>query len=158
MKISIDSHSPADTRRIGERVARFLQPGDVLLLQGDLGAGKTCLTQGIGRGLRVKEVVKSSSFVLINYYEGRLKVYHSDLFRLGGPDEVADLGLEENAQDGVLVVEWPEVAFEELPAEHLLVRIEALPGDDRRLSLEARGERYEGLLRELAPLVNAQSA
>jgi len=158
VKIEIESNSPADTRRIGERLARFLQAGDVLLLQGDLGAGKTCLTQGIGKGLRVKEVVKSSSFVLINYYEGRLKVYHSDLFRLGSPEEVADLALEENAQDGVLVVEWPEVAFEELPSDHLLVRIETVTDTARRLSLEARGERYESLLRELAPLVNAQSA
>lgn len=158
MTLQLESHSPAETRRIGERLARLLEAGDVLLLQGDLGAGKTCLTQGIGKGLRVKEQVKSSSFVLINYYEGRLKVYHSDLFRLGGPEEVADLGLEENSLDGVLVVEWPEVAFDELPAEHLLVRIALGPGEARVLTFEAKGERYEGLLRELAPAVKAQQA
>jgi tRNA threonylcarbamoyladenosine biosynthesis protein TsaE len=152
------SHSPAETRRIGEKLGRLLQPGDVLLLQGDLGAGKTCLTQGVGKGLRVKEQVKSSSFVLINYYQGRLKVYHSDLFRLGGPEEVADLGLEENAADGVLVVEWPEVAFDELPAEHLHVHIELGKGEDRVLRFEAKGERYEALLRELASAVKAQEA
>jgi tRNA threonylcarbamoyladenosine biosynthesis protein TsaE len=158
VSIKVESRSPAETRRIGERLARFLEAGDVLLLQGELGAGKTCLTQGIGKGLKVKEVVKSSSFVLINYYQGRLKVYHSDLFRLGGAEEVADLGLEENAQDGVLIVEWPEVAFEELPADHLLVRIEAPAGEERLLTLEARGERYERLLRELAPMLNPQKA
>ena len=158
MSAEVESHSPAETRRIGERLGPLLQAGDVLLLQGELGAGKTCLTQGIGRGLKVTEVVKSSSFVLINYYAGRLKVYHSDLFRLGGAEEVADLGLEENAADGVLIVEWPEVAFAELPPEHLLVRIDLLPGEARRLSCEAKGERYERLLRELAPLVDAQSA
>jgi tRNA threonylcarbamoyladenosine biosynthesis protein TsaE len=158
MTFSIESHSPAETRRIGERLARLLQAGDVLLLQGDLGAGKTCLTQGIGKGLRVKEVVKSSSFVLINYYEGRLKVYHSDLFRLGGAEEVADLGLEENAADGVLVVEWPEVAFDELPTEHLHVNIELGKGEARQLSFNAKGPRYEALLHELAPAVKAQRA
>lgn len=158
MSITLASHSPADTRRIGERLARLLQPGDVLLLQGDLGAGKTCLTQGIGKGLRVNEVVKSSSFVLVNYYEGRLKVYHADLFRLGAPEEVADLGLEENARDGVLIVEWPEVAMQELPPEHLLVRFVADEPKDRGITLEAHGERYEELLRELAPLVKAQQA
>jgi tRNA threonylcarbamoyladenosine biosynthesis protein TsaE len=158
MTLDTASHSPAETRRIGERLGRLLQPGDVLLLQGDLGAGKTCLTQGVGKGLRVKEQVKSSSFVLINYYQGRLKVYHSDLFRLGGAEEVADLGLEENAADGVLVVEWPEVAFDELPAEHLHVRIELGKGEERVLRFEAKGERYEALLRELAPAVKAQQA
>jgi len=152
----VESHSPAETRRIGERLARLLQPGDVILLQGELGAGKTCLSQGIGRGLKVQEAVKSSSFVLINYYHGRLNVYHSDLFRLSGPEEVADLGLEENAADGVLLVEWPEVAFDELPRDHLLIRFETLSGSGRRLTFEARGERYEALLRELAPAVKAQ--
>jgi tRNA threonylcarbamoyladenosine biosynthesis protein TsaE len=156
VSFQIESHSPAETRRIGERLGRLLQAGDVLLLQGDLGAGKTCLTQGVGKGLHVKEVVKSSSFVLINYYEGRLKVYHSDLFRLGGAEEVADLGLEENAADGVLVVEWPEVAFDELPEEHLHVRIDLGTGEERVLHFDAKGERYETLLHELAPAVKAQ--
>ncbi len=156
MSIQLESHSPAETRRIGERLARLLQPGDVILLQGDLGAGKTCLSQGIGRGLKVKEAVKSSSFVLINYYHGRLNVYHSDLFRLGGPDEVADLGLEENAADGVLLVEWPEVAFAELPRDHLLIRFETLSATHRLISLDATGVRYEALLHELAPIIKAQ--
>ena len=156
MSITVESHSPAQTRRIGERLSRLLEPGDVLLLQGDLGAGKTCLTQGIGKGLKVKEVVKSSSFVLVNYYAGRLKVYHADLFRLGSAEEVADLGLEENARDGVLIVEWPEVAILELPEQHLLVRFDIVDAKTRRVNLEARGERYEALLRQLAPLIKAQ--
>lgn len=158
MNISIETHSPAETRKLGERIAKLLDAGDVLLLQGDLGAGKTCLTQGIGKGLKVKEQVKSSSFVLVNYYEGRLKVYHADLFRLGGAEEVADLGLEENARDGVLVVEWPEVAFAEMPREHLLVRIETLAGNSRRITLEAQGERYERFLEGLKPQVKTASA
>ena len=148
----LSSDSPAATRRIGARLGRRLRPGDVLLLQGELGTGKTCLTQGIGRGLAATDAVKSSSFVLVNEYRGRLKLYHADLFRLEDPREVADLALEENAADGVLVVEWPERAWGELPPEHLLVRIE-WPGpraSERRLRLEPHGPRYEELVRDLA--------
>lgn len=150
------SNTPAETRRIGARLGRLLQPGDVLLLQGELGAGKTMLAQGIGQGLKVREPVKSSSFVLTNEYHGRLTVYHADLYRLNDPLEVADLALEEVAAPGVLVVEWPERAWEELPAEHLLVRIEEAAAHERRLTLEARGERYEALIDELAAKTEAK--
>lgn len=147
---TVESHSPAETKRLGERLARLLRPGDVLLLQGELGAGKTCFAQGIGRGLRVKEVVKSSSFVLVNEYDGRLHVWHADLFRLGDPEEVADLYLEENARDGLLIVEWPEVALSALPAEHLLLRFELLDDHTRRIVPVPQGERAEELAREFA--------
>jgi tRNA threonylcarbamoyladenosine biosynthesis protein TsaE len=146
MTVTFTSRGPAETRRLGERLARFLEPGDVLLLQGDLGAGKTCFAQGIGRGLRVKETVKSSSFVLVNEYSGRLHVYHADLFRLNDPLEVADLALEENALDGLLLVEWPERALAELPLEHLLIRFEVIDDRTRQISLQAQGKRYEELL------------
>src|ERR1044072_2974271 len=96
-----ESTSPAATRRLGERLGRQLKAGDILLLEGELGAGKTCFAQGIGRGLRVAEPVKSSSFVLVNEYHGGLTVYHAALFRLNDPGEVADLALDENARDGV---------------------------------------------------------
>ncbi len=91
---TLRSRGPAETRRVGVRLARLLQPGDVLLLQGDLGTGKTMLTQGIGEGLEVKEPVKSSSFVLLNEYHGRLTLYHADLYRLEEPAQVAELALE----------------------------------------------------------------
>ena len=158
MSLTLVSHSAGETRRLGHRLARFLQSGDVVLLQGELGAGKTCLAQGIGRGLRVKEPVKSSSFVLVNEYNGRLHVYHADLFRLNEPLEVADLALEENAADGLLLVEWPDRAQEELPPEHLLVRFEMVDDKTRRLTLEPRGERYEALVRALTDEVQAKAA
>jgi tRNA threonylcarbamoyladenosine biosynthesis protein TsaE len=148
--LTFETRSPAGTRRLGQRLARYLQAGDVLLLQGELGAGKTCLAQGIGRGLRVVEPVKSSSFVLVNEYNGRLKVYHADLFRLEDPEQVAELALAENAADGLLLVEWPERAWQELPPEHLLVSIEIGAEPERTIRLEAHGERYERLLAALA--------
>jgi tRNA threonylcarbamoyladenosine biosynthesis protein TsaE len=149
MSLTWESKSPAETKRLGERLARHLQPGDVVLLQGELGAGKTCFAQGIGRGLKVKEAVKSSSFVLVNEYQGRLHVHHADLFRLTDPGEVADLALEENAADGLLLVEWPEVALMELPQTHLLARLESTGDRSRRITLEPHGERYERLLAKM---------
>ncbi len=96
------------------------------------------------------EPVKSSSFVLVNEYHGRLTVHHADLFRLEEPSQVFDLGLEEIAAPGVLIVEWPERAWDELPPEHLLVRISDANGAGRKLALEPRGARYEELLSRLA--------
>jgi tRNA threonylcarbamoyladenosine biosynthesis protein TsaE len=148
--LTLSSDSPAATRRIGARLGRHLRPGDVILLLGELGTGKTCFTQGIGRGLGVTDPVKSSSFVLVNEYGGRLKLYHADLYRLEDPREVMDLALEETAADGVLAVEWPERAWDELPPEHLLVRLDWEDERRRCLIFEARGQRYEELVRALS--------
>ena len=147
--IELHSKSSSETKRIGARIGKLLHAGDVLLLQGDLGSGKTTLTQGIGDGLKVAEPVKSPSFVLLNEYHGRLTVYHADLYRLNDPAEVADLALEEIAADGVLVVEWPDRAWGELPPEHLLVRMEEEGARGRTVTIAARGERYEQLLAAL---------
>ena len=149
MTFTYESRSPAETRRLGRTLASRLQAGDVLLLQGELGAGKTCFSQGIGAGLRVKEPVKSSSFVLVNEYSGRLHVYHADLFRLDDPREIFELGLEENAADGLLLVEWPDRALQEMPPEHLLVRFEVVDHTSRRIKLQPHGTRYEELVRSL---------
>jgi len=143
------SDSPAATRTIGRRLARHLRAGDVVLLQGELGAGKTCLAQGIGEGLGVREQVKSSAFVLVNEYEGRLRMYLADLYRLSEPAEVADLALEENAAGGVLVVEWPDRAWEEMPRERLLIRLRWLDDRSRELSLEPEGARARELTEKL---------
>jgi tRNA threonylcarbamoyladenosine biosynthesis protein TsaE len=145
----LHSHAPAETRRIGARLGRLLEAGDVVLLQGELGSGKTVFAQGIGQGLKVREPVKSSSFVLQNEYHGRLTMYHADLYRLNDPSEVADLALEENAAPGVLAVEWPERAWEELPPEHLLIQFEEVTARERTLTIAARGKRYEAVIKAL---------
>ena len=158
MKVAYETHSPAETRGLGQLMAKLFQPGDVVLLQGELGAGKTCLAQGIGRGLRVAEAVKSSSFVLVNYYHGRLKVYHADLFRLNDAGEVFDLALDENAEDGLLLVEWPDRAMQEMPPDHLLVRFEVTDDKSRRIEVEGRGRRYEEIVEALANLPASKGA
>jgi tRNA threonylcarbamoyladenosine biosynthesis protein TsaE len=99
--------------------------------------------------MKVAEPVKSPTFVLMTEYHGRLTLYHADLYRLNDPGEVADLALEEVAGDGVLIVEWPDRAWAELPPEHLLVRLQEKSARERSLTLIARGARYEQLIREL---------
>lgn len=140
---------PEETQALGARLAGLLEPGDVLLLHGELGTGKTCLTQGLARGLGVTEQVISPTFVLMGDYHGRLHLYHADLYRLENPAEVMELELAGSTEDGVLVVEWPERDEGSLPAEHLLIRLEHLGPNERRLRFEAHGRRASEILQTL---------
>jgi len=147
---SVHTATPSATRRLGERIGRLLRAGDVVLLSGELGAGKTVLAQGIGRGLGVTAPIKSSSFVIMNEYEGaNLRLYHADLYRLEDPQQVAELALDELAANGVLIVEWPERAPAELPAEHLLVRLSYEDARGRAIEFEGRGGRYVAMVGRL---------
>ncbi len=145
----VDSHSPNHTRRLGQRLAKALKPGDVVLLSGPLGAGKTVFAQGLARGLGVTSGVSSKSFVLLGEYQGRLKMYHADLYRLTHPQEAADLGLEDYCSDGVLVVEWPERALDVFPQDRLVISFEVMDERRRRLTLKATGPRSKRLLAAL---------
>ncbi|MFH1559832.1 MAG: tRNA (adenosine(37)-N6)-threonylcarbamoyltransferase complex ATPase subunit type 1 TsaE [Chloroflexota bacterium] len=141
------SHTPQETRRIGAALGRYAEVGDVLLLCGELGAGKTCLTQGIARGLGIEEYVRSPTFVLVSIHRGRLPLYHIDIYRLDQVAEVLDLGLEEYlAGDGVSVIEWADKALEAFPQPFLLVTLDFEGEKERLIRLEPRGERYERLV------------
>jgi tRNA threonylcarbamoyladenosine biosynthesis protein TsaE len=151
MTVELHTTTPSATRRIGERIGRMLRPGDVVLLSGELGTGKTVLAQGIGRGLGIRDPIKSSSFIIMNEYQGpQLRMYHADLYRLEDPQQVAELALDELAANGVLVVEWPERAPAEVPSEHLRIELAYEGAKGRVLGIEARSERYAPLLRRLA--------
>ena len=137
-----------ETRALGERLGRELHRGDILLLSGDLGTGKTCLTQGIGRGLGCTTPVNSPSFVLMNEYEGREKLFHVDLYRIEDIEELDDLGLWDYAEHGVLVIEWPERGADLLPGDGLVVELRY--GDierQRRLRFLPRGLRGAEIVR-----------
>jgi tRNA threonylcarbamoyladenosine biosynthesis protein TsaE len=138
----------AKTRALARRVARLLRPGDVVFLQGPLGAGKTAFAQGVGQALKVETTVNSPTFVLMTRHDGPTTLYHADLYRLTEPAEVAELALDEQAADGVLLIEWPERGLEVLPQEHLLVVLEPVEGaeKERRISIVANGERYRRVL------------
>lgn len=152
MTALISTATPGATRRLGERIGRAMRAGDVVLLSGELGAGKTVLAQGIGRGMGITDPIKSSSFVIMNEYQGSgLRLYHADLYRLEDPAQVAELALDELAATGVLVIEWPERAPHELPPEHLAVRLAYDGARGRTIEIEGRGGRYEALARRLSP-------
>lgn len=147
----IISHRPEETQGLGRSLGQAASAGDVYLLVGKLGTGKTCLTQGIAWGLGIGEYAASPSFVLVRELYGRLPLYHIDLYRLDNIGEIADLGLDDYLYgNGVCVVEWAEKGFDLLPAEHLLINIDYLGDTDRRLQLEARGRRYIELMEKIS--------
>ena len=150
--MSLTLHCPgeADTRALGRRLASLLRAGDVVLLTGDLGTGKTVFASGIAEGLGVAERVVSPSFVLARRYEGLIGLVHADLYRVGSSAEVEDLDLLDAAADGVLVVEWGEAAERCFPPDHLLVRLEAAEDGVRTVSMQGRGAWGERPLKEVA--------
>lgn len=134
----LEVDSAAAMQSLGEEIASSLSIGDVLMLHGDLGAGKTTLTQGIAAGLGVEGPVQSPTFTLVREHRGReMVLYHLDLYRLGDPNELETLGYEMylDPPDGVSVIEWPERAGEWLPEQFTLVRIEHLGGDRRQVRI-----------------------
>ncbi|HMA33238.1 MAG TPA: tRNA (adenosine(37)-N6)-threonylcarbamoyltransferase complex ATPase subunit type 1 TsaE [Chloroflexia bacterium] len=146
--VDVISHSLDQTRRIGQRLAALLEPGDLILLEGPFGAGKTTFTQGIARGLGVEsEYITSPTFTLINEYAARLPLYHVDLYRLQTAQEAGDLGLLDYVTgDGVTVIEWPERAAGLLPAAHLTIYLSDIAETKRALRFHAAGARYTDLL------------
>ena len=131
------THSPGETRAFGQRLAARLQPGDILLLHGDLGAGKSELTRGIAQGLGIPGPVASPSFTILNVYEeGRLPLYHFDWYRLHGADELYEMGMDEYlGGDGVAVIEWPSRCPKAVPARHLDLRLLPLGENTRQITL-----------------------
>ena len=135
------THSAEETRRLGERLAGVLRPGDTVLLTGDLGAGKSELARGVARGLGVTETVTSPSFTILNVYEsGRVPFYHFDWYRLESEDELYELGMDEYlGGDGIALVEWPGRCPDAVPENCLVIRIEAEGENTRRITEEYRG-------------------
>ena len=133
----LQSASPEETERAGERLAARLRPGSVVALVGDLGAGKTCFIRGLARGLGVSQIVSSPTFVLVNQYQGRLPVFHVDAYRTESLAELLDLGLEEYIDgDGVTVVEWADKLRALLPAKTIWVHLMGLGDDPRTIKVE----------------------
>ncbi len=127
MNIQFETRSASDTLTLGEKIGRHLEAGDIVFLFGDLGAGKTTLTQGIARGLGVakEEYVRSPTFTLVNQYQGKVPVYHIDLYRIASSHELEDLGLEEVfSSEGISIVEWAEKLFAREDASLPLLGIE----------------------------------
>lgn len=143
----IKLNSPEETMETAARLGELLQAGDVITLEGDLGAGKTTFTKGLAKGLHIKRVVKSPTFTIIREYQGRLPLYHMDVYRLEDSDE--DLGFDEYFEgEGVSVVEWAHIIEEFLPKDRLDIVIRRSGDAERELTLEPKGERFYRLCEE----------
>lgn len=157
--LKLDSYSPEQTQLLGSYLGKLAQISDIFSLTGELGAGKTCLVQGIAQGLGVGEYAFSPSFVLIREYHGRLPLYHIDLYRLDHIEEVSNLGLEEYFYgDGICVVEWAEKGLHVLPQECLFITLEyAFASETQRaIYLKPRGKRYIELVKQIQSNLNKE--
>lgn len=166
--LRIRTNSPEQTQAVGRSIGEQAQAGDIYLLTGSLGAGKTCLTQGIAWGLGVPGYARSPTFVLMTQYQGRMVLHHVDLYRIGNSEEAWDLGLEEQLTgDGVCVVEWADRAAEIFPQDCLWIELSHGDSVDcRDISFESSGEssgkgsapRFKPLLAKLRELDWGQEA
>ncbi|MDE7095184.1 MAG: tRNA (adenosine(37)-N6)-threonylcarbamoyltransferase complex ATPase subunit type 1 TsaE [Anaeroplasmataceae bacterium] len=140
--------SPKETIEIGKKIGSLLNSGDVVLLTGDLSAGKTTLTKGIGEALGVTKIINSPTFTIVKEYHGKCPLYHLDLYRLDGLNN--DFDLEEYIEgDGVCVIEWPYQVEEILPKEYLEINLKRLGEFKRSIEVKANSGRYEEVLKKL---------
>ena len=142
---------PSETVALGRRLAGLLRPGDVVLLAGPLGAGKTLVAAGVADGLGVDEPVTSPSFVIVRSYHGFLPFHHADVYRLESTGEWDELDLLTLAADGVLLVEWGTAVAGAMPGDHLVVDIDVVDEEERRITLVPHGSWRRRPLRELTP-------
>ncbi|MBQ9520239.1 MAG: tRNA (adenosine(37)-N6)-threonylcarbamoyltransferase complex ATPase subunit type 1 TsaE [Acholeplasmatales bacterium] len=130
-----------ETIKLGEKIGKVLKEGDVVLLDGDLSAGKTTITKGIGLALGVKKIINSPTFTIVKTYSGDINLYHLDLYRLDGLNN--DFDLEEYIEaDGVTVIEWPHQVDELIPSEYLEIKFFKLDNDKRRIEVRGIGKKY----------------
>lgn len=145
------SRSPEQTRRIGMRLGDILEPGDLVGLQGELGAGKTTFVQGLAQGWGSLDPVSSPTFVLVNEYRrpDGSRLFHMDAYRLESGLEAAELDLDWMLAEGALVVEWPERVGSVLPDQALTILLEPTAEEQRQMRFRAHGARYDRLLAQL---------
>lgn len=144
--INIETDSFESTVEFGRRLGYILKPGDVICLSGDLGTGKTALTSGIAKALDINSYITSPTFTLVNEYEGRIPLYHFDVYRIADPDEMFDIGFDEYINgEGITIIEWGELISGALPEEIIKINIgkNLKKGlDVREISVEFKGPRY----------------
>lgn len=144
------SHSAAQTQRFGARLGELARAGDLFCLEGELGSGKTCFVQGLGRGLGVPGAIHSPTFILANEHRGgRLPLFHIDVYRMRGAEEAIGIGLDDYiSAEGVCVIEWAEKIRDALPMDRMWIAFRHVDANKRGLLMEACGSRYQKLLNE----------
>lgn len=147
-RFTYESQSEHETFTIAEKLAKLLNPGNVLTLEGELGTGKTVFTKGIAKGLEVEDVITSPTFTIVKEYKGKYPLYHMDVYRLENSDE--DIGfLEYFEGDGISIIEWAQFIEMYLPQERLNITIEFLDFERRKITFEPYGNDYERIVEKL---------
>jgi tRNA threonylcarbamoyladenosine biosynthesis protein TsaE len=147
LRARVRTTSAAETIALGERLGRVAEPGDLVCLWGDLGAGKTQVAKGVARGLDIEDTVNSPTFILMNEYAGRLPLFHVDLYRLADAADALAGGVVDDRQiDGITVIEWPDRMGDVLPAGRLDVRIEGSGDEAREIDVVATDPRFDRLV------------
>jgi tRNA threonylcarbamoyladenosine biosynthesis protein TsaE len=152
MEVIVHTRTPSETIRLGKRIGRLLDPGDIVALIGELGTGKTHLIKGLAAGAGIKDssYVSSPSFTLIHEYSGKVPFYHIDLYRLGSEKEAEELGLEEClGGTGIAAIEWADKIPSLLPGERLLIRLSYVDERSRSIKLSGTGRHYEDIVESL---------
>ena len=158
MTSEIITNSKEETIKLGVTISNKLFPGSVITLNGDLGAGKTTITKGIGKGLGIEEDINSPTFNILKcYFNNKLNLYHIDAYRLEDvPPEGKNIGLEEVIEgEGVAVIEWPEFINEMIPFHSMNIEIHSLGGDKRKLVVSSLSPRYKEIIESLGGKINA---
>ena len=153
--------SPEQTQLLGMHLGELAIQGDVFLLVGELGTGKTCLVQGIVQGLGIKQYAFSPTFIIIREYHGRLPLYHIDLYRLDDVEEIADLGLDEEPYtNGICAIEWADKGLNILPEQRLLIQLSYNPDIDteRTAYVMSKGKRYDELVTQLKAILSKENS
>lgn len=147
--VKIHLENEENTKDIGYKLGKLLDKKSILCLIGDLGAGKTTLTQSIAKGLEVDDYITSPTFTIVNEYDGRIPLYHFDVYRIGSSDEMYDIGFDEYINsDGVCIIEWANLIEDILPDEYLYIDLK-YKENGREMILSAKGEKYEEIIKEL---------
>jgi len=135
-----------ETIELGKKIGRGLKPGDIVCIDGDLGSGKTHLTKGIALGLDIDEHITSPTFNIVNEYEGRIKLYHFDVYRVNDPDEIAAIGFDEYIfSDAASVIEWSDYIKELIPDDHIQINIANESETRRNINIQFFGKRYDNI-------------
>lgn len=147
----IITKSPEQTFEVGRKLGERLEPGAVICLSGEMGAGKTAITQGIVKGVGIEDYVTSPTYTIVNEYDGKIPIYHFDVFRIEDGEELYEIGLDEYlCRQGICIIEWASYIEEFLPEEYLWIDIQKGEDfQDRLLHMKAHGTSYEELIKEL---------
>ena len=156
MSFTVISTNEVDTIKIGKIIGSFAVPGDIILLSGDLGSGKTKMTQGIIKGVGSDDFARSPTFVLITEYEAKFPIYHMDLYRLEGVESLERMQVDEYLYgDGICIVEWADKADKSFPKKSLTIDFSFISEDQRRIKMEWKSSRLDVLSKDITKSVNS---